>query len=76
MQLAFTVSLFVLLGNCKERLEGEHQPDDLCQIQEQKYHLVACMYIYKKKDVGINHNPFLSFHSDLNPLCGFIAVTT
>ena len=76
LQHAFTVSLFILLRNCKERLEGEHQPDDLCQIQEQKHHLVACMYIYTEKNVGINHNPFLTFLSDLNPLCGFTAVTT
>ena len=35
----------------------------------------ACIYIYQK-NVGINHNPFLTFLSDLNPLCGFTAVTT
>jgi len=61
MQHAFTVSLFILLRNCKERLEGEHQPDDLCQIQEQKHHLVTCMYIYTKKMWGLITIPFYPF---------------
>jgi len=61
LQHAFTVSLFILLRNCKERLEGEHQPDDLCQIQEQKHHLVTCMYIYTKKMWGLITIPFYPF---------------
>lgn len=49
---AAPLSLFVLLGNREERLEGEHEPDDLRQIQEQKHHLVTCMHAYTHISMG------------------------